>query len=86
MGKSFAPSLANMYLIELDRKAISNYAGHLDLFSRFIDYIFFICLSSIQKLELTYLLTRRTCSGVQTAGRQHQQCTQMGRPYCCYYL
>ena len=39
MGKSFAPSLANMYLTELDRQAIRHAGPKLDLFSRFIDDI-----------------------------------------------
>jgi len=45
MGKSFDPSLANIYLTESDRKAISYAGSNLDLFSQFIDDIFLIWLS-----------------------------------------
>jgi len=51
MGKAFAPSLANMYLHKLDAQAIEYAGTNLDLFSRFIDDIFFIWLASREDLK-----------------------------------
>jgi len=51
MGKAFAPNLANMYLRELDQKATSHDEYKIDLYSRFIDDIFFIWLSDLSKLR-----------------------------------
>jgi len=52
MGKSFAPSLANIYLKPLDLQALAYNTEVLKQFFRFIDEIFFIWLASRKELEI----------------------------------
>jgi hypothetical protein len=50
MGKDYAPSLADLYLIEFDDGA-HNYISKPKLYSRFLDDIFFIWMGSEEQLE-----------------------------------
>ena len=50
MGKAFAPNLANIYLSKFDVMANSHPDFNINLYSRFIDDIFFIWLSSLEEL------------------------------------
>lgn len=51
MGKTFAPNLANIYLIEFDRQAMEDfYINPLDFF-RFLDDIFFLWPGTIEQLK-----------------------------------
>lgn len=42
MGKSFAPNLANLYLLDFDRQAMNGFRIKPSLFFRFLDDIFFV--------------------------------------------
>lgn len=50
MGKSFAPNLANLYLLDFDHKAMFDFHIKPMLYSRFIDDIFFIWPGSLDQL------------------------------------
>lgn len=50
MGKSFAPSLANLYLLNLDNQAINGFKIK-PLFFRFLDDIFFVWPGSREDLD-----------------------------------
>ena len=56
MGKAFAPSLANIFLIPFDHLACNNFKVKPLAFYRYIDDIFFIWPGSIQELEEFELL------------------------------
>lgn len=51
MGKRFAPGLANLYLIELDYKAMNGFQTKPLLFIRYLDDIFFIWPGSVASLK-----------------------------------
>jgi len=51
MGKSFAPNLANLYLIDFDRQAINGFHIKPSLFYRFLDDIFFVWPGSMAELH-----------------------------------
>jgi hypothetical protein len=57
MGKSFAPNLANIYLLEFDDKAMNGHEIKPLLFFRFLDDIFFIWPGTTEELKIyeTYL-------------------------------
>jgi hypothetical protein len=44
MGKTFAPNLANIYLLEFDNKACTGFHIRPEDFFRFLDDVFFLCL------------------------------------------
>ena len=51
MGKRFAPGLANLYLLELDKKATSGFPIKPLLFIRYLDDIFFIWPGTVETLK-----------------------------------
>jgi hypothetical protein len=51
MGKAFAPNLANLYLLEFDKAAISGFSIKPSLYYRFIDDTFLIWPGSLQQLD-----------------------------------
>jgi hypothetical protein len=51
MGKSFAPNLANLYLIDFDRQAINGFRIKPSLFYRFLDDIFFLWPGTLAELK-----------------------------------
>lgn len=51
MGKSFAPNLANLYLIDFDKQAINGFRIKPSLFYRFLDDIFFVWPGTITELK-----------------------------------
>jgi hypothetical protein len=55
MGKAYAPSLADLYMQEIDERASAN--QYVDLLFRFLDDIFFVWTGSVQDLKQfeTYL-------------------------------
>lgn len=50
MGKTFAPNLANLYLLDFDRQARTGFRIQPSLFYRFLDDIFFIWTGTRQEL------------------------------------
>lgn len=50
MGKSFAPNLANVYLLDFDKAAISGFTVFPSLFFRFIDDVFLVWPGSEEQL------------------------------------
>lgn len=50
MGKIYAPSLANLYLLEFDRAAMNDYHIKPELYFRFLDDIHFLWRGGITKL------------------------------------
>lgn len=51
MGKSFAPNLANLYLIDFDRQAMNGFKIKPSIFYRFLDDIFFLWSGTIEELK-----------------------------------
>ena len=51
MGKTFAPSLAHLYLLDFDNQAMEGFNIKPLLYYRFLDDIFFIWLGSMEELE-----------------------------------
>src|SRR6218665_2885891 len=51
MGKIFAPNLANIYLIDLDKGAMEGFRIKPNLFFRFLDDIFFIWPGTREELD-----------------------------------
>lgn len=51
MGKSFAPNLANLYLLDFDRGARNGFHIKPSLFYRFLDDIFFIWPGTMDELK-----------------------------------
>lgn len=51
MGKRFAPSLANLYLIDLDNAAMNDFKIKPLLFFRYLDDIFFIWPGTVESLK-----------------------------------
>lgn len=51
MGKIFSPSLANLYLVEFDRRATHDFRIKPLLFFRYLDDIFFIWPGNIEQLK-----------------------------------
>ena len=51
MGKRFSPSMANIYMIDLDSQAINYNPTTLQLYKRFLDDIFFIWNDNLTNLE-----------------------------------
>lgn len=50
MGKKYAPSLANMYLINFDFKAMNNFSIKPLLYFRYLDDVFFIWVGTVEQL------------------------------------
>lgn len=50
MGKKYAPALANIYLAEFDNQAVTGYPTKPELYSRFLDDVFFIWGGGVDKL------------------------------------
>lgn len=51
MGKSFAPNLANLYLIDFDKQAMNGFRIKPSLFYRFLDDIFFVWTGTRDELK-----------------------------------
>lgn len=51
MGKTFAPNLANLYLMDLDKEAMEGFRIKPYLFFRFLDDIFFIWPGTREELQ-----------------------------------
>lgn len=51
MGKTYAPSLANLYLIDFDKQATMGFRIRPHLYFRFLDDIFFIWPGSLEELK-----------------------------------
>ena len=51
MGKSFAPNLANIYLLEFDNKACTGFHISPEEFFRFLDDVFFLWPGTIDELK-----------------------------------
>jgi len=73
MGKGFAPSLANIYLREFDKAAVSYLPHLIRLYCRFIDDVFFIWLGSIDQLNEFESYLNRTIPGIRIT-LKHKSC------------
>lgn len=52
MGKSYAPALADIYMLEFDNASChGNYSNLIDLYFRFLDDVFFIFLGDVAELK-----------------------------------
>jgi len=52
MGKAYAPSLANIYLLDFDKYLMQGLDGYIPILPyRFLDDVFFIWLGDIQSLQ-----------------------------------
>lgn len=50
MGKAYSPSLANLYMLEFDRRAMNEFHIRPECFFRFLDDIFFFWVGSVAEL------------------------------------
>lgn len=65
MGKKYAPSLADMYMVEFDKKATGDYHLKPLLYCRFLDDIFFIWKFSLEELKIFEAYLNKLIPGIQ---------------------
>ena len=72
MGKRFSPSMANIYMIDLDSQAINHNPTILQLYKRFLDDIFFIWNDNLTSLENFEKFLNTLEPGIQIKLKWHQ--------------
>ena len=72
MGKRFSPSMANIYMIDLDTQAINYNPTILQHYKRFLDDIFFIWNDNLPNLENFEKFLNTIEPGIQIKLKWHQ--------------